>query len=106
MDWVRELVEDFSLSYIERKRGKPADFLQREERSIKYFDAEAVHKSAVKAAQWVDRLHLTDLLLNHSDFRLGPSVGIRNAAGSNKDGAIPPTVLRALGFKYSSIGRR
>jgi len=86
---------------------KLIDFLyvnQRKRIFRHYPNPEDAHKVAIKLSQRIDQLGLSKLLLDNStNYREGQVI-VTNAAGSNKNGDIPPSVMRYLGFQHITVG--
>ncbi len=57
-------------------------------------DPEEAHAEFVGIAKRIHKFKLERLLLNCHENRLDPGFEISNAAGFNKNGAIPPTFLK------------
>tara|TARA_Y100000310_G_scaffold255136_1_gene262378 strand:- start:3332 stop:4408 length:1077 start_codon:yes stop_codon:yes gene_type:complete len=67
-------------------------------------DPEIAHEMFVRLARGIHRLGFEELLLDCSENNHGPGFEISNAAGFNKDGKIPPTFLKYLGFDRVVVG--
>ena len=67
-------------------------------------DPEVAHESFVKLARAIHKLGLEKLLLNCPENASNPGFEISNAAGFNKNGEIPPTFLKYLGFDRVVVG--
>jgi len=87
-------------NWVDRRYCKKRDSVFRET----FDDPKRAHKMFERFAQQVHRFRLERLLLNCPENSLNPGFEISNAAGFNKDGVIPPTFLRHLGFDRVVIG--
>lgn len=92
MDSLRE--------WVERRYSRNRDALF----SRTEYDPEIAHEEFVRTSQRLSRFGLSRLFLHHSDNDHVSPVGISNAAGFNKNGAIPPSFLYHLGFDRAVIG--
>lgn len=92
MEWLRDRVDAWYLKHrdriFERTRDNPSQ----------------AHRKAARVAQYIDALHLGNLLLRCPENSSQPSVRIANAAGLNKNAEIPLAIMAALGFDVSVIG--
>jgi len=67
-------------------------------------DSEVAHARAIQLAQHIHRLGLAEFALDNTANRAPTKYVLSNAAGSNKNGDIPPDVLRFLGFTENKVG--
>jgi len=67
-------------------------------------DPEIAHVEFIKIAKEIHDFRLEGLLFNCSENRDNPGFEISNAAGFNKNGDIPPTFLKYLGFDRVVVG--
>ena len=65
---------------------------------------EIAHEKFVEIARRVDKFSLSGLLLDNPANRLSSGFEISNAAGFNKNGTIPPSFLKYLGFDRVVVG--
>ncbi len=70
----------------------------------KFPDPEDAHHTFVEAAQFIHKAGLEEFLFDCPENKLNPGFELSNAAGFNKDGSIPPTFLKALGFDRVVVG--
>ncbi|MEK6910458.1 MAG: hypothetical protein AABW82_01665 [Nanoarchaeota archaeon] len=70
----------------------------------KFPDPEDAHHAFVEAARRIHAFRLENILFDCLENKLDPGFEISNAAGFNKDGNIPPTFLKALGFDRVVVG--
>ena len=67
-------------------------------------DPEVAHEKFIRLARIIWGLGLEKLLLDCSENKNNPGFEISNAGGFNKNGKIPPTFLRSLGFDRIVVG--
>lgn len=67
-------------------------------------DPEFAHEQFVRTARTIHKFKLEKLFLDCSENYLNPGFEISNAAGFNKNGDIPPTFLKYLGFDRVVVG--
>lgn len=67
-------------------------------------DPEVAHELFISSCKLLHLLKLEKIVLDNSANQLNPGFEISNAAGFNKNGEIPPSVLKYLGFDRSVIG--
>jgi hypothetical protein len=92
MDLVRRLVERAYDFHKERIFQKTKD------------DPERAHEIFIKIAQLTSKIGLDRILLDCQENKLLYPPEISNAAGFNKNGDIPPSFMRYLGFDRIVIG--
>src|SRR3989344_1898319 len=88
-------------------RGLVEDWYDRNRDSIfekTKSDPEIAHEKFVKIARRADKFSSSGLLLNNPANELITRVEISNAAGFNKNGTIPPSFLKYLGFDRVVVG--
>ena len=67
-------------------------------------DPETAHKLFVNFCRTLDGVGLAKLVFDNDSNGLNPDFKISNAAGFNKNGKIPPNILRYLGFDRNVVG--
>ena len=67
-------------------------------------DHKKAHELFVSACKSMRALRLEKLILNNRSNNLDPGFELSNAAGLNKNGNIPPTVLQYMGFDRVVVG--
>src|SRR3989344_8638525 len=67
-------------------------------------DPEIAHEWFINGANLVNGLGIERLLLDCHENRMKPGFEISNAAGFNKNGSIPPSFLKYLGFDRVVVG--
>lgn len=67
-------------------------------------DPEVAHTLFVNFSRLLHRLRLEKLVLDNPSNRVNPGFEISNAAGFNKNGEIPPSFLKYLGFDRVVVG--
>jgi dihydroorotate dehydrogenase len=67
-------------------------------------DPEIAHEGFVVASQIMHALRLENIIFDCSENKMHPLFEISNAAGFDKNGNIPPTFMRYLGFDRVVVG--
>lgn len=67
-------------------------------------DPQIAHEIFTEFCDFLYRANLEEEVLDHSDNHLDTGFELSNAAGFNKNGEIPPSVLRHLGFDRVNVG--